>query len=290
MSMKKTIFLLALGLCTAYSGHLFAASSPAMKPSATQSSEKPVAHDAQEHSDALKGAMMGGSKDGQMCDHMKGMMGKSGGGNMGGMTGGESGGAKDSQMCDHMKNMMGNKSDGGRMGGMMGGETGGSKDGRMCDYMKGMMNKSEGGHMGGQMCDHMMGGHDCGHMGGMKGGYGAGAMMGSPHADMAMALELSSEQRSGINKLSDELRHNNWAAMGLIMDESATLRDLYGAEKRDPSAIGKVYQKIFDLKRKMIEAAIDNRNRVEGLLTPEQRAQLKDMRQKMGSMPCNMKQ
>ncbi|MFZ2302279.1 MAG: Spy/CpxP family protein refolding chaperone [Gallionella sp.] len=287
MNMKNTAFILAFGLCTAYSGSLFAANSPAMKPSATQSSEKSIAHNT-EHSDVLKGAMM----DKQMCDHMKGMMSKPDGGNMGGMMGGGSGGAKDHQMCDHMKGMM-SKPDGGNMGGMMGGGSGSAKDHQMCDHMKGMMNKSDGGNMDGQMCDHMMGmkgGHECGHMAGMKGGYGAGSMMESPHADMVMALDLGSEQRSGINKLSDELRHDNWAVMGLIMDESAILRDLYGAEKRDPSAIGKVYQKIFDLKRRMIEAMIDNQNRVEELLTPEQRAQLKDMRQKMKSMPCNMKQ
>ncbi|OGS94515.1 MAG: hypothetical protein A3H31_00500 [Gallionellales bacterium RIFCSPLOWO2_02_FULL_57_47] len=132
------------------------------------------------------------------------------------------------------------------------------------------------------MCDHK-GGMMGGQMGGMMGGHGAG-MMGSPHAHMIMSLDLSDEQRSKIVKLSDELKHDNWATKGLIMDESAKLRDLYAADKRDPSAIGKEYQKIFDLKRKMIEATIASQNRVEAVLTPEQRTQLKNMHHKRAQM------
>jgi Spy/CpxP family protein refolding chaperone len=144
-------------------------------------------------------------------------------------------------------------------GGMMGGQMGG-----MCDHKGGMM----GGQMGG-MCDHEAG---------MMGGHGGGMMKGSAHMHMIMSLDLSDEQRAKINKLSDELKHNNWATKGLIMDESAKLRDLYAAEKRDPSAIGKQYQKIFDLKRKKIEATITAQNRIEEVLTPEQRTQLRSMR------------
>jgi Spy/CpxP family protein refolding chaperone len=146
----------------------------------------------------------------------------------------------------------------------------------------------------GMMCDHeggMMGGHGPGMMGGgpgMMGGYGAGMMgehgsgmmMGSPRMGLVMSLDLNDDQRSKINKLSDELKHDNWATKGLIMDESAKLRDLYAADKRDPAAIGKEYQKIFDLQRRMIEATITTQNRIEELLTPDQRAQLKQMHRK----------
>ena len=119
----------------------------------------------------------------------------------------------------------------------------------------------------------MMGDHE----GGMMGGYGSGMMMESSRMNMVRSLDLSDEQRSKIKKLSDQLRHNNWIAQGSIMDESAKLRDLYEADKRDPATIGNVYQKIFDMKRQMIEAMIDTQNHVEELLTPEQIIQLKDM-------------
>lgn len=157
-----------------------------------------------------------------------------------------------------------------------------------CDMHKpGMMGGHEGGmmdkQMDGEMCDHESG-MKGDHKGGMMGGYGAGMMVQSPGMNMVKSLDLSSEQRSKINKLSDTLRHDNWAAMGLIMDESAKLRDLYAADKRNPSAIGKEYQKIFDLQRQMIEAMIETENRADELLTPEQRAQLKSMHRKMGAM------
>ncbi|HEU0188891.1 MAG TPA: Spy/CpxP family protein refolding chaperone [Gallionella sp.] len=170
-------------------------------------------------------------------------------------------GKMDGMMCDHK---------GGMMGGMEGGHMGGKmccdqKDGKMCDHKGGMM----GNQMSGKMCDHK---------GGMMGGHGSGMMMESPHMGMIMSLDLSDEQRAKINKLSDELKHNNWTTKGLIMDESAKLRDLYAADRRDPSAIGKEYQKIFDLQRQMIEATITSQNRIEDLLTPDQRTQLKNMR------------
>lgn len=169
--------------------------------------------------------------------------------------------------CDHQGSMM--KAN-------MGGMKCDHKDGMKCD------------HEGGMKCDHM-GAMKCDHKGGMMGGDGAGKMCdhkggmmgGHPsHMRIVMSLDLNEDQRSKINKLSDELKHNNWATKGLIMDESAKLRDLYAADKRNPSDIGKVYQKIFDLKRKMIEATITTQNRIEEILTPEQRAQLKDMRHK----------
>jgi Spy/CpxP family protein refolding chaperone len=50
------------------------------------------------------------------------------------------------------------------------------------------------------------------------------------------------------------------------------------------SEIGQEYQKIFDLKRQMIEAYIDTQNRIDEILTPEQRAQMKAFRNQMHPM------
>ena len=108
------------------------------------------------------------------------------------------------------------------------------------------------------------------------GGMGShGMMMGVGIYNM---LNLSDDQRAKISKLSDELNHENWAKQGLINDEAAKLRDLYEADRRDPAAIGEEYKKIFDLKRQMIEAYLTAQNQIDAVLTPEQRAQMKDMR------------
>ena len=127
--------------------------------------------------------------------------------------------------------------------------------------------------MPGMKCDSMpaMGyphGHD------MMGGMIASRMMGAD-VHMLGGLDISEAQQSKIDKISDELRHNNWATQGLINDETAKLRDLYEADTRDPAAIGKEYLKIFDLKRQMIETYLTAQNRIEEVLTPEQRAKLK---------------
>ena len=119
------------------------------------------------------------------------------------------------------------------------------------------------------------GGMGYGH--GMMGGYGGmGVKMLGPRTSMVQSLNLSDEQRGKITKLIDKLQHDNWNTMGMIMDDSDTLRDLYHADKRDSVAIDAAYQKIFDLKRKMIKAALDTENEIEDLLTADQLKQLRD--------------
>ncbi len=139
----------------------------------------------------------------------------------------------------------------------------------------------------GMMADKKSCGDDQGmgaHKGyGVMGEEGAEVMM-EPNVTMLSALTLSAEQQSRIRQFSDQLMHDNWAKQGLINDETAKLRDLYEADKRDPAAIGKEYQKIFDLKRQMIETYLDAQNNIEAVLTPEQHATLKDLRNKMRHM------
>lgn len=201
---------------------------------------KPAVHDMSAHGNE--------PTEGMKCDHQGSMMKSPGGPHAGRMMCGQKG-----EMCDHKAGMAGEQ--GAEM---------------MCNHEAGMA----GDHKAGMACDHkadMMGGP----MAGMMGGYGAGMS----RLPLIMSLDLTDDQRSRINKLADALQRSNRAAKGSIMQESAKLRDLYAADKRNPSAIGKVYQKIFDRERKMIEATITTQNRIEEVLTPEQRTQLKNKRQ-----------
>lgn len=223
---------------------------------------KPAMHDMSvhegEHTEGMKcnhqdsmmkahdGGMMCG-QDGKMCDHKAGMSGEHGAG----------------MMCNHEAGMACD-----HKGGMMSDH----KAGMPCAHKAGMMSD----HEAGMPCDHK-GGMMVGRMAGMMGGYGAG-MMGLSRMPLIMSLDLSDDQRSRISKLSGELQGRNLATKGSIMQEAAKLRDLYAADKRNPAAIGKVYQKMFDMQRKMIEATITAQNRIEEVLTPAQRTQLKDMR------------
>jgi Spy/CpxP family protein refolding chaperone len=131
----------------------------------------------------------------------------------------------------------------------------------------------------------MMGGYGMMHGPGMMGGegmmYGPGMMGMGP----VWMLNLTDEQRAKISKLQDELRKKQWATMGQIMDEREKLFELYSDDSPDAKKVGAVYGKIFDLRRQMIEATIDTQNRMQALLTKEQRAQLDQWRHGWGPGP-----
>jgi Spy/CpxP family protein refolding chaperone len=141
------------------------------------------------------------------------------------------------------------------------------------DYQAG----PRGPMMGGGYGPGMMGGYGMGQgmMGqgygsGMMGGYGMGPGMMGMHEGLP-GIALDDKQRKQFNAIQDELRRKRWELMGRTMDEQAKLRDLYEADKRDPAAIGAAYQRVFDLRRQIIEATVAAHNRIEALLTPEQR-------------------
>jgi len=143
----------------------------------------------------------------------------------------------------------------------------------MDEDMQGMMSGMDmmGGGMG------MMGGSGMGGGMGMMGGQGMCGSMGMMHGGMGplQMLNLTAEQRTKINAIHDGLRKEHWALMGKIMDERAKLRDLFEAEKPDTKKIGPVFDTIFGLRKQMMLASIDAKNRVQEVLTKEQLDQLK---------------
>ena len=168
--------------------------------------------------------------------------------------------------------MMGNHGAMGGYGmgpGMMGGH------GMMRGY--GMGPGMMGGHgmmRGYGMGPGMIGGH------GMMRGYGMGPGMAGGQGMMGggimYGLELDGEQRKQLHRIQSELRKHNWDLQGRIMDQEDKLFDLYADQMPDPKKIGSVYGKIFDLRRQMIEAAIEAQNRQRAILTDEQRRQLRN--------------
>ncbi len=139
----------------------------------------------------------------------------------------------------------------------------------MDEYCPGCGMTGNHGMMGGYgMGPGMMGGHGMGP--GMMGGHG---MMGG---GLMYGLELDSKQRKEILRIRSELRKHNWDLQGQILDQEDKLFELYADEMPDPKKIGTVYGKIFDLRRQMIEAAIEAQNRQRAILTDEQRQQLRN--------------
>ena len=134
----------------------------------------------------------------------------------------------------------------------------------------GMMGYGMGPGMMGMMDDGCPGG-GMGMMGsgmgmgpGMMGGYGPGGTLG-----------LNESQQKRITQIQDELRKKHWNLMGKMNDEHVKLRDLYTSGKRDPAAIGQQQQRIYDLRRQMVESSVEAQNSIEAVLTPEQKEQLR---------------
>jgi len=118
-------------------------------------------------------------------------------------------------------------------------------------------------------------GYGPGMMGGGGPGYGPGY---GPGAGMLDSLNLSDEQRDKIQVLQEENRQKNWAAMGELRTEMFALRRMYYADKVDPNAVAEQQKKADELRRQMLKSRIESRNRVDALLTPEQRKQFRQYR------------
>jgi len=117
---------------------------------------------------------------------------------------------------------------------------------------------------------------------GMMGGYGMGpGMMGPGMMGQGMlgwgnfrALNLNADQKSKIAHLRREMRTKQWAVMGEMMDAREKLQDLWEADKQDSAAINKQYKVIEDLRRQMVENAVETHNKINSILTKEQREKL----------------
>jgi Spy/CpxP family protein refolding chaperone len=157
-----------------------------------------------------------------------------------------------------------------------------------------MSTNMQPGQMGSGGCMGMMGGGPGGKGmmgGGMMGGMGPGGgmgMMGMDGPGMGMMgggmmggmgpvwmLDLSDDQRGKIEKIQDDTRRKNWDTYGKIMDEQSKLRDLYAGETVDAKKVGAAYAGIAKLQQQVIESGVEAHNRVQAVLTKEQKEQLK---------------
>lgn len=133
----------------------------------------------------------------------------------------------------------------------------------------------------------MMGGYGPGYgMGpGMMGGYGGygmgpGMMGYGDYHD----LNLSSEQRSKIAQIRKAMRSKQLDLMDDMMDAQDKLQELYDADKQDAAAINKQYKVIEDLRRQMVDNSVEANNRINAILSKEQREKLRERGRGYGPM------
>lgn len=128
----------------------------------------------------------------------------------------------------------------------------------------------------------MMGGYGPGGQGGYGPGYGmgpgmmGGGMMGPGMGRALWSLDLNDNQRKEVLKVQDELRKKNWEVVGKMQDEMAKLRDAYwGSDKLNRTAISGAYKRLGELRQQRIENSLDAAERIEKVLSAEQREQIR---------------
>lgn len=111
---------------------------------------------------------------------------------------------------------------------------------------------------------------------GMRGGFGYGMGPGMMGWRNFKGLNLTKEQQAKIADIRKEVRAKQWTIMDDMMDAREKLQDLWSADKQDATAINKQYKVIEDLRRQMVENAVDAHNRINDILTKEQREKSKE--------------
>jgi len=127
--------------------------------------------------------------------------------------------------------------------------------------------------------DMMGGGYGMGPgmMGGNGGGYGMGpGMMGGDLSEGAYAsLKLSPEQRKQITAIQQETSKAMWQMMGTMHEQGFHMHGMFGPGAFDEAAARKAFQTMQETQKAMFEMQLQARQRIEGVLTKEQREQLR---------------
>jgi Spy/CpxP family protein refolding chaperone len=145
----------------------------------------------------------------------------------------------------------------------------------------GMMGGAQGfggygsGMMGGE---HGPGGYGMGP--GMMGGFGMGqGMWGGGYGPQNCSidgLDLTSEQRTKIEAIRDELGRKQWDLMGKMRELSLNSSNATVNGKFDEQAARKKYDEREGVRKQMFESSLDLRKQIEAVLTDQQRQKLCD--------------
>lgn len=144
------------------------------------------------------------------------------------------------------------------------------------------MGPGEGYGPGYGMGPGMMGGYGPGYgMGpGMMGGYGPGSgmgpgMMGGYGPGFGYGMDLTDEQRDKIAEIRQELADKHWELMGKMHRQGGPMYQAFGAGPLDEKAARKAFEEMAAAQKQMFELSLQARKRIETVLTPEQREQMR---------------
>lgn len=127
-----------------------------------------------------------------------------------------------------------------------------------------------------------MGGYGYGMGPGMMGHYGMGpGMMGEYGMGPGMMWgygpgipDLTSEQRKKIGEIQKDQRQKQWQLMEKMHEQNFQSGGAYRDGKFDEQAARKRYDEMAALRKQMFENSLQERKRIDDVLTPQQRQQL----------------
>lgn len=145
-------------------------------------------------------------------------------------------------------------------------------------YGAGMMGGGPGmgGWGGGGYGPGMMGGWGGGPgtMGGW-GGMGPGMMWGWGGGGGLADLDLSKEQRDKIAEIQNDVRRQHWALMRSMQQQDWNMADAWRDGSFDEQAARKAFDAMTAQRKAMFDLMLDAHKRIDALLTPAQREQLR---------------
>ncbi|HEU4646724.1 MAG TPA: Spy/CpxP family protein refolding chaperone [Burkholderiales bacterium] len=131
----------------------------------------------------------------------------------------------------------------------------------------------------GGMGPGMMGGYGPGGMGpGMMGGYGSGGMgpgMMGGYGGYGYGPDLSAEQREKMAEIQQEFAQKHWDLMGKMHAQGGPMSGAFGRGDIDEKSARKSYEAMAEAQKQMFELSLQTRKRIDAVLTPEQREQMR---------------
>ena len=108
------------------------------------------------------------------------------------------------------------------------------------------------------------------------GGYAMGpGMMGTFGGDAYAGLDLSLEQRSKISEIQQATAKAHWQLMGTMHEQGYRRYGNAGPGAFDEAAARKSFEAMSETRKAMFEMQIEARKKVDAVLTPQQREQVR---------------
>ncbi len=110
---------------------------------------------------------------------------------------------------------------------------------------------------------------------------GPGMMHGGIGPYEAGILGLSDEQRERLESIQRENAREHWQLMQEMHEQGGAMMELRRSEEIDPEALGRAFDEVAAVHRRMIVQQARAHNRMREVLTGEQREMLEQMRGRM---------